>query len=409
MFDNGSRAVRQGIGTMAVGVQATGTGMIDARTGGALVAEIVPDLAAAEALWRRLETDPASLQTPYQRFDWTSAYLRGTGHLDTARVAVLRDAAGRARILLPLTLQRRLGVCVAQTIGDTHANYHMPLFATRDAAAIPHDAIVGALVRAGRQAGIDVYALRHQPRMWEAVSNPLALWGEPEASDAYGLMLGPDPEGTVRRVFSADARKKLRSKEKRLVETKGAIVYRRAETTEEAARFLAAFYAQKSARFAGMGIADPYADPSIQAFLEAAASGVDPALEMHALCLAESGRVLATFGGAVNERRFSGMMTAFDADPEIARCSPGDLLLQHLVRDQTARGRQGFDLGVGEARYKASICDETISLMEVMIPVTVVGRTYAAARRSLTRTKRRIKRDPRLYAVVQRLRSLRRS
>ena len=394
---------------MAVGVQATGTGMIDARTGGALIAEIIPDLAAAEALWRRLETDPASLQTPYQRFDWTSAYLRATGHLDTARVAVLRDAAGRARILLPLTLQRRLGVCVAQTIGDTHANYHMPLFATRDAAATPQDEIVAALIRAGRQAGIDVYALRHQPRMWEAVANPLAAGAEPEASDAYGLMLGPDPEATVRRVFSADARKKLRSKEKRLVETKGAIVYRRAETAEEAARFLAAFYAQKSARFAGMGIANPYAAPSIQAFLAEAASGAHPALELHALCLAESGRVLATFGGAVNDRRFSGMMTAFDADPEIARCSPGDLLLQHLVRDQTARGRQGFDLGVGEARYKASICDETISLMEAMIPVTVVGRTYAAARRSLTRTKRRIKRDPRLYAVVQRLRSLRRS
>ncbi|MBL7589986.1 GNAT family N-acetyltransferase, partial [Escherichia coli] len=152
--------------------------------------------------------------------------------------------------------------------------------------------------------------------------------------------------------------------------------YRRAETADEAGRLLAAFFAQKSARFAGMGVSDPYADPAIRAFLTAAATGAEPAVELYALCLAESGRVLATFGGAVSERRFSGMMTAFDGDPEIARYSPGDLLLQHLVRDQTARGRQGFDLGVGEARYKASICDETIGLVETIIPVTLRGRIY---------------------------------
>lgn len=393
---------------MAVGIQVMGTGMGDTRTIDALVAEVLPDLDAAEPLWRRLETDPASLLTPYQRFDWARAYLRSTGQAEAARVVVLRDAEGRARILLPLVLQRVFRLCVASTIGDTHANYQLPLFATRDAAALPSGDIAAALIRAGRQAGIDVYTLRHQPRMWDGAANPLAAAGVAAASDAYGLMLGPDPEATVRRVFSADARKKLRSKEKRLVEAKGPVVYRRAETPEEAARFLAAFYAQKSARFAGMGVADPYADAGIRAFLAAAASGSDPALEMHALCLAESGRVLATFGGAVNDRRFSGMMTAFDADPEIARFSPGDLLLLNLVRDQTARGRLGFDLGVGEARYKASICDETIGIVEAAIPVTLPGRAYSAVRQGLMRTKRRMKRDPRLYAAVQRLRKSRR-
>ena len=98
------------------------------------------------------------------------------------------------------------------------------------------------------------------------------------------------------------------------------------------------------------------------------------------------------------------MMTAFDADPEIARFSPGDLLLQHLVRDQAARGRRAFDLGVGEARYKASICDETIALVEMMVPVSLRGTPTGAPRQGLTRTKRRIKRDPRLFALVRRLR-----
>ena len=394
---------------MAIGVQATGTDRIEAVSNTVLEAEIVRDPTAAEALWRRLENEPASLHTPYQRYDWTIAYLRACGQIASTRVAILRDRNGRPRILLPLTVQREFGLRVARTVGDTHANYHMPLFADRDAAALAPGDIAAALIRAGRAAGIDVYALRHQPRMWEGSVNPLAVGGEAEASDGYGLTLGPDPEATLRRVFSADARKKLRSKEKRLIEAQGAIAYRRAETQEEAAQFLAAFYAHKAARFAGMGIADPYADSSIRNFLAAAAGGTNPAVEIHALCLAEGGRVLATFGGAVSEQRYSGMMTAFDPDPDVARYSPGDLLLQHLVRDQATRGRLGFDLGVGEARYKASICDETIALVEAYVPVTLAGRTYGAVRQGLVRAKRRIKRDPRLFAALQRLRKRRKA
>ena len=397
---------RVGESDMATGVQVAGTDMIGARASGTLTAEIFTDLAAAEALWRRLEADPASLQTPYQRYDWVCAYLRATGTEAEARIVVLRDAEGRARILLPLVLGRKAGLVVARIVGDTHANYHMPLFATRDAAAISAGEVTAALIRVGRSAGIDAYALQHQPLMWEGAANPFAQAGEPEASDAYGLMLGPDPEATVRRVFSADARKKLRSKEKRLIEAKGALAYRRAETAEDAARYLTAFYAHKAVRFAGMGVADPYADDAVRRFLSAATSGAEPAVEIHVLCLAESGRVLATFGGAVSDHRFSGMMTAFDPDPEIARFSPGDLLLQHLVGEQTARGRQGFDLGVGEARYKASICDETIGLVETIVPVSLRGRAYGLMRLGLTRTKRRIKRDPRLYAVAAKLRTL---
>jgi CelD/BcsL family acetyltransferase involved in cellulose biosynthesis len=386
---------------------AAGARMAGERARGGLSAEMFSDLAAVEALWRSMEADPACLCSPYQRFDWAASYLRATGAASDVRVAVLRDPRGRPVILLPLVLRRERGLSVARTVGDTHANFHLAVFAARDAAALPPAEVQAALVQAGRAAGIDIYVLSHQPRTWDGAPNPLAAGAEPEASDAYGLFLGPDPEATVRRAFSADARKKLRSKEKRLVEAKGAIAYRRAETPEEARAFLDAFYRQKAARFAGMGIGDPYAAEPVRRFLEAAASGADPAIELHALRLVDGGRVLAVFGGAVSQGRYSGMMTSFDADPEVSRYSPGDLLLQHLVRDQTARGRQGFDLGVGEARYKASICDETIEMAEAVVPVSLRGRAFGLVRVGLTRAKRRIKRDPRLFAAVQRLRALR--
>jgi CelD/BcsL family acetyltransferase involved in cellulose biosynthesis len=293
-------------------------------------------------------------------------------------------------------------------VGDDFANYHLPVFANREAAALSPEDVRSALTAAGRIAGIDVYAFIHQPQTWEGLPNPLAAGGEPERSAAYGLTLEADPEATSRKVFSGDARKKLRSKEKRLVEALGPVEVRRGETEEEACAFLAAFYRQKAARFSDMGIDDPYAPEAARRFLDRAASGTDPVMEVHALRLKESGRILAVFGGAVNGARYSGMMTSFAADADVSRYSPGDLLLYHLMRDQASRGRVGFDLGIGEARYKESVCDETIALVETLVPISGRGHVFALASVGYARLKRRIKANPRLFPLITRLRALRR-
>jgi CelD/BcsL family acetyltransferase involved in cellulose biosynthesis len=382
----------------------TGAGAMRARVQQGLAAEVFHDLAAAEALWRGLEADPAVLATPYQRFDWVAAFTRTMPGADL-RIVVLRDAGGRPRVLLPLAVAREGGANVARVVGGKHANYHMPLFASREAAAMPPEDLAEALRRLGRETGIDAFALSHQPRFWDGAANPLHHRAEPAPSDGYGLILGPDPDTTLKRVFSSDARKKLRAKERKLVEAFGPVACRRAETPEEAERFLAAFYGQKAARFAALGLADPYADPAVRAFLARAASPAGGSvLEVTALVAGRTDRVFAVFAGAVDAQRYSGMFTAFDADPAVSRSSPGDILLHHLIGDQTARGRRSFDLGVGEARYKSSICDETIELGEVALPVTLRGQAFALRTIAAARLKRRIKRDPRLMALVTRLR-----
>ncbi|MCP1547630.1 MULTISPECIES: GNAT family N-acetyltransferase [Methylorubrum] len=379
------------------------------RGHGGLTAEVFSDLAAVEGLWRGLESNPAVLMTPYQRFDWVAAYLgAGIDAGEETRILVLRDAHGRVRLLLPFAIGRRGPLRVARVVGDRHANFHMPLFASREAAAMPAEDLTEALVRAGRAAGIDAFALRNQPRVWDGTPNPLAGGGLPAPSDAYGMLLGPDTEATLRRVFSGDTRKKLRAKERKLVEFLGAVEHRVAETPEAAAEIQAAFYAQKAARFADLGVADPYADAEIRRFIAAAtvpgAEGRAAAIETHALVASESGRILATFGGAVDGARFCGMWTSFDTDPELGRFSPGEILLHRLVGDQAARGRRALDLGVGEAGYKAKTCDETIELVEQIVPVSPASHALVLASRLAVRLKHRIKRSPRLWAAAQNLR-----
>ncbi|TGD94702.1 GNAT family N-acetyltransferase [Methylobacterium nonmethylotrophicum] len=367
-----------------------------------LSSEVFPGLAAAEAPWRALEAAPGVVMTPYQRFDWVSACAATLPEGAQARPVLLRDAAGRPLALLPLCVRREAGIRVARMIGGRHANFHMPIFAGPEAAFLPAEAYRTALRRAGRLAGADVIHLPHQPLAWDGVPNPLAH-GPASPSDAYGLALAADPEMVLKRVLSGDARRKLRQKEKWLVAAHGPVVHRIAADEQEGEAILAAYLAQKAERFATRGIADPFADPAARGFLARAHRA--GALELHALCTG-GGRILATFVGAVDARRFSGMLTSFDPDPSLARFSPGDLLLQALIRDQALRGRAALDLGVGEARYKASVCDETIRLVDAVLPVSLRGRVYGAAAEAGARLKRRIKRDPRLWALVGRARKL---
>ena len=373
----------------------------------ALTFEVFSDLAAAEALWRRLEAEPAICGTPYQRFDWVRARVAGLAGAErtTPRGGVLRDGAGRPRMLLPLAASREAGCRVARFVGGRHANFHLPL--ALDPAGLDPDEVRAALRAAGRSLGIDLFAFALQPVTWDGVANPLAAGGTPSASDAYGMTFDVDPEATVKLIFSTDARKKLRAKERKLVEALGPVEHRRAAGAAEVDAILAAFYALKAARFSDQGIADPFADPAVKAFLRhACLDGLTegrPAVELHALVAVRDERMVAIYAGAVDARRFSGMMTAFDGGPEIARCSPGDQLLIRLVRDQAARGRTAFDLGVGESDYKARTCEVTIPLAESWLPVTLRGRVLAEVQRAHALARRRAKRIPWVRTLARRL------
>ena len=182
----------------------------------------------------------------------------------------------------------------------------------------------------------------------------------------------------------------------------GRVTYRTARTVAEAETILSAFLAQKAARFRAMGISDPFGNEETRSFLHAAATeGLgrgEPAIELSALFLDE--RVLATFGAAADRRRCSGMFQSFDADPALARYSPGELTLLHVIAAQCAAGRSMFDLGVGEDPYKASLCPEVEPLVDAVLPVTPLGRLYALAQGGAVDLKRRVKQTPWLWSAV---------
>ncbi|MGX1791005.1 GNAT family N-acetyltransferase [Bosea sp. NPDC055332] len=364
------------------------------------------DIAALEADWRALEAE--ALVTPYQAYDWVRPYVETIGRAEGQlfRFVRVEDGHGALLALFPLVITRRLGTCFAEFIGGKHANYHMALYQPGFAEALDAATTQLLLKEVGAAiGGIDALFLINQPAAWQGIANPPAgLAAGQSPSRAYKLALDPgDCDGTLRRSMSKHARKKLTTKRNRFAEFgPSELVQARSETEIE--RVLDAFLAQKAARFAQMGLPDPFATPAIRAFLRQGAIGQPgrpPAIELYSLDLA--GQSVATYVGAVQDERFSGMATSFDLGSEAARTSPGEILLVELIKRKCQAGLTMFDLGIGEARYKTTICDDSDELVDTFFPLTAKGRAYAGYSQAKRALKRRIKASPLALKTAQRV------
>jgi len=363
----------------------------------ALAVEVHSHAANVLGAWAELEGLAAASLYQTRAFLLPWLETRGAALAITPFFILVRSEAGQAVALFCLGLHVRGPFRIASFLGAKDSNFNLGLLRP---GFEPGKAEICDIFRRAAQTvpnGPDLYALFNMPLAWEGRANPLAALQHQESpSFAYMTALADDP-ALIDAKLSKDMAKKLRKKEKRLAD-RGALVYGVACDGVESAAAIDAFFRQKIARCTAQGIVTDFATPPMRAFVEMlAAAG---RLELYTLAL--EGRVLAVYGGGVHRGRFSAMFNSFDADPAIAASSPGDLLLKSLIAQQAAAGRASFDLGIGEARYKMSFCDETIVLIDAVLPVGIKGRLLAFLLASRQKLKRAIKQNPRLFAWIRR-------
>jgi CelD/BcsL family acetyltransferase involved in cellulose biosynthesis len=359
------------------------------------------DLDALAPEWRALSD--AGLATPYQSHGWISAYARTVAIARKERVfaVAVRGADHRLLAVLPLEILKRRLATVAGFVGDRHANYHMGVFDRDFAAGLTQDMARQMLIDAATAiGGLDAVCFVHQPRSWDGIANPLmALASTGSPSQAYWLTLEQDGEATLKRSMSAHARKKMRSKRNRFAEM-GVSRTHRAKTPAEIDKLLSDFLRQKAMRFREMGLPDPFSDEGVAEFLRQGT--LAGAMELYGLEL--NGRNVSCYVGTTTKTRFSGMATSFEPDEEISRTSPGELLLLDLIAQQCERGLVALDLGVGEARYKSTICDNVDPLFDTFLPLTARGKAHVSIAVAKRRLKAWIKQTPWALSAVNRLR-----
>ncbi len=371
--------------------------------------EVHTDPRAADAAWREL--DAVATASPYQSPDWLLPWIDSIGATSGVRplIVVARAQDGTVLALLPFGLQRRSWFTIAVFLGARDSNFNMGLF--RPGQAWSRSGIQDLLSRAAAASPVrvDAFVLINQPFGWDDVVNPFSLLDhQPSPSFAYKGALTPNPDEWLRDRLSREGRKKLRQKLKKL-QAIGPVSVRRAISPTEIVEALDAFVEQRRARNLSCGL--PVDDlPALRQFLDRVTTphqsswfgpGAAP-VEFYALRCGE--RVVATFGGTRRGQRYSGMLMSFSADPDLARTSPGDLLLCEVLKLHCGAGLKTFDLGIGEARYKDAYCPDVELLFDCVLPSTARGRLYAATELLRLSAKRAIKQSAWAWPLVQQLR-----
>ena len=362
--------------------------------------EVHTTIEDARAPWAELEA--CAIAPPYQGFAFLNAWRGTVGRACgvTPFIVVGRDAAGTVNALLPFGVTRVGPLAIASFLGGKDANFNMGLY--RPGVAADGPALRDLLRRAAAMGAprIAGFHCLNQPVAWEGVANPMAaLGGRPSPSAGHKTAPGLDFPVWLNAHYSREAHKKLRKKTQRL-DALGPLKHRIARDSASTRGILAAFAAQKDARMRELGLGRRWNRDLYLAFLaEAAEAG---SLELHALSCGE--RIVAVFGGLARGDRLCGMFISHDGDPQIARCSPGELLLNEIIRDLTERRFATFDLGVGEARYKTHCCEAEEPLFDTFVATRLSGHVMGATLLASLRVKRFVKQTPAVWRLVERMR-----
>lgn len=370
--------------------------------------EVHRDASAVAAAWAELEAiAPVSA---YQTRAFIVPWLETIGAARGIEPLFIlgKDRHDRAAALICLGIERNGPFRIARFLGGKESNFNLGLFRPKmEITAADLRFLFKSAAKALGRARPHLFLLKNQPFDWEGSANPLALLPhQPSPSFAYATQLGACGEKFLVEKLSKDTRKKLRKKEARLAEL-GTVSVMTNDTPAAASAIIGAFLAEKIARCEARSIEADFADPSMRAFLERLGMPKHdraPWLTFHALKLCD--RIIATYAGAAHRNHFSCLVNSFDSDPEIAKSSPGDLLLMRLVASQCDKGLAGFDLGIGEARYKGSYCDRTVPLFDTMLPIGIRGRLCALYAKCRLKMKRRIKQDPKMLGRIMWLRRI---
>jgi CelD/BcsL family acetyltransferase involved in cellulose biosynthesis len=353
------------------------------------------------AQWRELEAH--GVATPYQRLDFLKAWQSTLGEAQAVRglIVVASTSDGTPVALFPFGLVKRFGARIASFLGGKHANFNMPLFRPGLWPNLTQDQAQALLRRIALESGtVDAFLLLNQPENWNGHPNPLiGTASSTSISPAYRSRLEADGETFLERQLSPEARKKMRRKE-RLLASIGPVQLVRPQGEAERRAALAAFLAQKSARFGEKAMHNPFETPAAKAFLECICIGETDTASIDLFVLNVAEQPAAIFAGIAHQGRFSATFTSFAMEERLMKASPGDVLLARMLSELCREGYTHFDLGVGEARYKTTYCNEDEPLFDSIHGITIHGKAVAGLLRAECAAKGWLKRHP---AVLKRL------
>ncbi|WP_395647898.1 GNAT family N-acetyltransferase [Terricaulis sp.] len=353
-----------------------------APTPSALRVRAVTDIQSFADIWPSLAAPGLSAHYIFQKRDLIAAWLATIGAArDTRPVfAAVDDADGRPFLLLGLGIERRHGARVLCFLDGGVCDYNAPiLFGDFGRFGDPHTLwrrIVSALPP------FDAVVFDKMPRdvigLAADVSNPLAALA-PHASPPSGHVVSLTGDWSSYVATRLHRPKDSRRKRRRLAEA-GAVTFRVARSVTEAQAMLEILIRYKTRRYLELNGADGFDRPGYRRYFREVTGRLFGAGVVHVSALEIDGEPLALHWGLVADGRFYCLMLAHAQGP-LAQYSPGRLLVERLVEWSYAAGLKAFDLGYGDAPWKAHFSPRRLPLLHAALPATPYGWAYIESRR----------------------------
>ena len=359
------------------------------------------DIEAVRPLWERLAS--TNRLSPGQDFAFIRQWIEAQGIAPRDCYFVVASWGGAPVALLPL--QRRLsqGIRVLTWFPRAHVGCHAPIIDAERLAALTSDerrSLWQAVRRNLR--GADALILCSVP-LREGSADPFAELGSSSVVETLYRSVFANWEEADRVQRSKSRRKHDRQQGERL-EALGSVEFKELGNGPEAEAVLAVMFRQRAARFAEMGVRDPFACPKTRSFYDrsvAAGSGI--AVKLHVLKL--NGEIVAVrYSIALGGQLFC-LISSMSVDPAIQGGSPGKQCLLRVMQSVFEAGYSAFDMGSGFTDEKRHWCNEQVPLRNFYLPLTPQGFVVAQLQRQWQVLRSRIKGNERLLGLIKAWRS----
>ncbi len=285
--------------------------------------------------------------TIFQTHEWFECWWSTFGHQHQLFLVTVWDDETLVGIA-PLMVVRRAGLRRLEFIGSSNADYQDFILGKRAAELLP--LLVRFLFE--RRNEWNMMILRNVPTdsmTFALLTDAMRVIGlaaiDFERVSCPTLEISSHP-GEFRRLSDTYSfRRRVRQ-----LRQLGELTFTRFQTTSQVDHYLPQFFEQYVARRRGSVAAKLMAQSDIRAFYVALAQSMLAAGWLHFSALECAGHPVAFHFGFEYRRRLYWYKPSFD--PELARYSPGTVLLSHLIRDAVGRDLKELDFTVGAETFK---------------------------------------------------------
>lgn len=365
------------------------------------------DLAEVEAEWRAFEA--VADCTAFQSFDWLSAWQRHIGAGEGRQPAIVIGRQNNQTVfILPLMLTagtlRRV-----EWFGEFLMNAGAPLLArdfARRVSAAQFVALWSEIEKLLRsRLNHDILDLGKIVETVGAQANPMrALPLTPHANDSYLVRLTGTWEEFYAAKRSSSWRKTDKKKRNRLAKF-GDVQFATVTEPADIERTIDALIEQKKSSYASLGVANMFEWPGYRDFYIDLASDPKRHDLVHVSNVSVNGTIVAASFGLTMHGNYDYVLAGYSMG-EMEACSPGTIHLQELMKLFLERGFGTFDFNIGDEPYKREWFDVETKMYDYVAAATLRGHAAAAAMRVSRAVKRFVKRNPSIWPVIRKARSL---